>query len=162
MPRVQFANPAGVRVEDDEFEKVFTTYSNYLANASNLLAGTYGVGPDLHGGLVAAMRLMPQVQKIQRNKINKAEHSSVVGAMKLSWCHETQLRLRGKHDPELLPDLLHGPASEAAETVAAYYRSPWVCQDATALLRCPSPSAPPTSPLPWQYGDLGACQVRSD
>lgn len=119
MPRVQFANPAGIRVTDDEFEKVFTTYSNYLANVSNLLAGTYGVGADLHGGLVAAMRLLPQVQKIQRNKINKAEHSSIVSAMKLSWCHETQLRLRGKHDPELLPDLLHGSASEAY--YAAYH-----------------------------------------
>lgn len=96
-----------------EAERTFTTYSNYLLHISNSIKGIYGMDDDLHFGLVQAMRAHQPVRKVQRRSLSTADESRVTQALRLSWATESQLRLRGQHDPELLPDLLHGAASEA-------------------------------------------------
>lgn len=108
-PRAGFHCP----VVDVEAEKVFTTYSNYLLHVRNCLAGTYGVGDDLHDGLAVATRSRRPYRKIQRRSPTADEAARLRKALRLVWVTEAQLRLRGQHDLELLPDLLQGAASEA-------------------------------------------------
>lgn len=109
MPIVAFP----FRVVDSEAEKVFTTYSNYLAHVRNCLEGTYGIADDLHEGLAVATRTRRPYRKIQRRRLTADEENRVGKSLRLALATEAQLRLRGQHDIELLPDLLQGAASEA-------------------------------------------------
>lgn len=105
-----------LRATEPKAERTFTTYANYLAHLRLYLLDTYG-DVDLCGGLVAATRESRKYKAIQRRRLSPSDAEQLSRAHRLSWATEAQLRLRSSHDLELMPDLLHGAASEAYYTV---------------------------------------------
>ncbi len=105
-----------LRATEPAAERTFTTYANYLAHLRLYLLDAYN-DADLCDGLVTATRGGRKFKAIQRRRLSPVEQEQLSRAHRLSWATEAQLRLRSSHDLELMPDLLHGAASEAYYTV---------------------------------------------
>jgi hypothetical protein len=93
---------------EDEAEKSFTTYKNYLVHIDSCLGGIYGLGASLVSGVVTDVRSASKFQSIQRRKVPGPDQATITKALTISWAKELQLRIPAVFDAQLLPQLIQG------------------------------------------------------
>jgi len=93
---------------DDEAERAFTTYKNYLLHVNKGLGGVYGVGRSMVPSIVTEVRSSRKYRAIQRRKLTSAQQDLITKALTIAWAKELQLRIPSAFDPQLLPYLIQG------------------------------------------------------
>ncbi len=84
---------AEIRFPDEEHEKPFRVYSNYLADLAGVIAGRYGLAPTLIEGIQAGMRSHKplQLHRIQKRRHGSAADEEIERSLCRAWANTRSL-----------------------------------------------------------------------
>ncbi len=82
-----------IRFPDEEHEKPFRVYSNYLADLAGVIAGRHGLAPTLIEGIQAGMRSHKplQLHRIQKRRHGSAADEDIERSLCRAWANARSL-----------------------------------------------------------------------
>lgn len=84
-------NLGDIRFPDEEHEKPFRVYSNYLADLAGVIAGRYGLAPTLVDGVQAGMREHGPLRRVQKRRHGSAADSEIEKSLCRAWANARSL-----------------------------------------------------------------------
>lgn len=74
-----------IRLPDEEFEKPFRAYSNYLEELAGVIGGQYGLEESLVLGIQSGMRAHLPLRRVQKRRLNRRGAGELERALQKSW-----------------------------------------------------------------------------